>query len=180
MIQLAAAAADAAESTATTSQLALAFGVGIATVIVLIVWLKLHPFLSLTLGAGTVAVIAGSPVSEAFTSFTAGFGSTVAGVGILIVLGAIIGTMLVTSGGADEIVDVILSRTPTQRLPWAMALIAFVIGIPLFFEVGVVILLPGSSCSRRAAPTCRSSCWASRRWRASPPCTAWCPRTPGR
>lgn len=135
-------AAEAAATTAGTGQLVLAFVLGIATVITLIVWLKLHPFLSLTLGAGVVAVVAGTGVADAFTSYTAGFGSTVSGVGILIVLGAIIGTMLVRSGGADEIVDSILAKTPAARLPWALALIAFVIGIPLFFEVGVVILLP--------------------------------------
>ncbi len=142
MNPLAVAAADAVESTASTGQLALAFAAGITTVIALIVWLKLHPFLSLMLGSGVVALAAGAPFADAFASFTAGFGSTVAGVGILIVLGAIIGTMLVASGGADEIVDTILAKTPLQRLPWALALIAFVIGIPLFFEVGVVILLP--------------------------------------
>ncbi len=142
MHHLAVVAADAVETTASTSQLALAFVAGITTVIVLIVWLKLHPFLSLMLGSGVVAIAAGTPFASTFASFTAGFGSTVAGVGILIVLGAIIGTMLVASGGADEIVDSVLARTPVGRLPWALALIAFVIGIPLFFEVGVVILLP--------------------------------------
>ena len=142
MNHLAVVAADAVEVTASSGQLALAFAAGITTVIALIVWLKLHPFLSLMLGSGVVALVAGSPFADAFASFTAGFGTTVAGVGILIVLGSIIGTMLVASGGADEIVDTILDKTPRQRLPWALALIAFVIGIPLFFEVGVVILLP--------------------------------------
>ena len=142
MIHLAVAAAESAEPTASSGQLALAFAAGITTVIALIVWLKLHPFLALMLGSGVVAVAAGSPFTDIFASFTAGFGTTVAGVGILIVLGSIIGTMLVASGGADEIVDTILAKTPLQRLPWALALIAFVIGIPLFFEVGVVILLP--------------------------------------
>jgi len=53
--------------------------------------------------------------------------------GTVLILGAIVGTLLVSSGGADVIVDTILAKTPLQRLPWAMALIAFVIGIPLFF-----------------------------------------------
>ena len=61
---------------------------------------------------------------------------------MLIALGAVIGKFLTESGGADEIVDTILSKTPAKRLAWAMAAAAFLIGIPLFFEVGVVLLIP--------------------------------------
>lgn len=136
-----AAAADA-EPTASTSQLVLAAVIGIAVIVGLIVWLKMHPFLALVLGSGALALVAGTGLTDTFTSFTAGLGTTVAGVGVLIALGAIIGKLLIDSGGADQIVDTILDRTPAKRLPWAMALIAFVVGIPLFFEVGVVLLIP--------------------------------------
>ncbi len=61
---------------------------------------------------------------------------------MLIALGAVIGQFLTESGGADEIVDTILSKTPAKRLAWAMAAAALLIGIPLFFEVGVVLLIP--------------------------------------
>ncbi|WP_431835513.1 GntP family permease [Cellulomonas sp. Y8] len=138
---LAAAAEDAAPAVSDT-RLIVAAVVGIAVIVALIVWVKLHPFLALMLGAGVLAVAAGLPYVDAFTSFTEGLGTTVAGVGILIALGAIIGKMLIDSGGADQIVDSILARTPVQRLPWAMAFAAFIIGIPLFFEVGVVLLIP--------------------------------------
>jgi GntP family gluconate:H+ symporter len=134
-------AADAAPA-ASTPQLVMAAVAGIAVIIVLIVWLKVHPFLALVLGSGVLAVVAGIGLTDTFTSFSAGLGSTVAGVGVLIALGAIIGKLLIDSGGADRIVDTILDRTPARRLPWAMALIAFVVGIPLFFEVGVVLLIP--------------------------------------
>ncbi len=125
-----------------TTQLVLAALAGIAVIVALIVWLKIHPFLALMAGAGTMAIAAGTPYQDLFSSFTTGLGDTIAGVGLLIVLGSIIGTLLVHSGGADVIVDSILAKTPVKRLPWAMALIAFVVGIPLFFEVGVVILIP--------------------------------------
>ena len=129
-------------TTAGTPQLIVAAVVGIAAIVLLIVWLKLHPFLSLTVGAGLMAVVAGVPYLKAFNSFSSGLGATVASVGVLIALGAAIGTLLVRSGGADEIVDTVLAKTPMQRLPWALALVAFIIGIPLFFEVGVVLLIP--------------------------------------
>ena len=125
-----------------TGQLVLAALAGIATIVVLIVWAKVHPFLALMAGSGVMASAAGVSYVDLFTSFTAGVGATISGTGLLIVLGSIIGTLLVASGGADAIVDAILDKTPIQRLPWAMSLIAFVIGIPLFFEVGVVILIP--------------------------------------
>ncbi|WP_454856419.1 GntT/GntP/DsdX family permease [Promicromonospora soli] len=135
------AAADAGP-TASTPQLVIAAVAGIAVIITLIVWLKMHPFLALVLGSGVLALVAGIGVTDTFTSFTTGLGTTVAGVGVLIALGSIIGKLLIDSGGADRIVDTILDKTPARRLPWAMALIAFVVGIPLFFEVGVVLLIP--------------------------------------
>jgi GntP family gluconate:H+ symporter len=116
--------------------------IGIIVIVLLISVVKLHPFLALMLGSFVMAVSAGISYDKSFTSFTDGLGSTVSSVGILIALGGIIGTLLTVSGGADVIVDTILSKTPSHLLPWAMALIAFAVGIPLFFEVGVVILIP--------------------------------------
>jgi GntP family gluconate:H+ symporter len=139
---LLAAAAEETAPAVSDTRLIVAAVIGIAVIVLLIVWVKLHPFLSLMLGAGVLAVAAGLSYVDAFTSFTAGLGSTVAGVGILIALGAIIGKMLIDSGGADQIVDTVLAKTPAKRLPWAMAFAAFIIGIPLFFEVGVVLLIP--------------------------------------
>ena len=116
--------------------------IGIAIIVLLIAVCKVHPFLSLLAGSFTMAVCAGVEYDKAFGSFTSGVGSTIANVGLLIAFGSIIGTILFKSGGADTIVDTIMSKTPLQRLPWAMALIAFIVGIPMFFEVGVVILIP--------------------------------------
>jgi len=135
-------AVAAAKPHVSDTRLIIAALIGIATIVLLIVVLKLHPFLALTIGSGVLAVAAGVPYPDAFTSFSTGLGATVASVGVLIALGAIIGKLLIDSGGADEIVDTILARTTLQQLPWAMALIAFIIGIPLFFEVGVVLLVP--------------------------------------
>ena len=135
-------AADAVSHTDSHTQLVSAALLGIATIIVLIVWRKMHPFLALTLGSAVLAVVAGIPLADTFAAFTKGMGSTIGDVGTLIAFGAIIGRLLIDSGGADQIVDTVLARTPGPRLPWAMALIAFVVGIPLFFEVGIVLLIP--------------------------------------
>ncbi|KFJ01400.1 MULTISPECIES: GntP family permease [Bifidobacterium] len=116
--------------------------VGIAAIVLLIAVAKVHPFISLMVGSFVMAVCAGVPFDESWDSFTSGVGSTVSNVGLLIAFGSIIGTLLFASGGADVIVDTIMAKTPLQLLPWAMALIAFIVGIPMFFEVGVVILIP--------------------------------------
>jgi GntP family gluconate:H+ symporter len=116
--------------------------VGIAVVVVLISWAKLHPFLALILGSAVAGLGAGLSAADVIKNFESGFGTTLAGVGILVALGTILGKLLADSGGADQVVDTIVRHSGERRLPWAMALIAMIIGIPLFFEVGVVLLIP--------------------------------------
>ncbi|WP_264349471.1 GntP family permease [Streptomyces milbemycinicus] len=124
------------------AQLGIAVLVGIAVIVLLITKFKLHAFLSLTIGSLALGAVAGAPLDKAIASFTTGLGSTVAGVGVLIALGSILGKLLADSGGADEIVDTILAKANNRTMPWAMALIAGIIGLPLFFEVGMVLLIP--------------------------------------
>jgi GntP family gluconate:H+ symporter len=137
-------AADTVEpiTSAGHARLGIAVLTGIAVIVLLITRFKLHAFLSLTLGSLALGAIAGAPLDKAIASFTTGLGTTVAGVGVLIALGAILGKMLADSGGADQIVDTILAKAGGRSMPWAMVLIASVIGLPLFFEVGVVLLIP--------------------------------------
>ncbi|MYS06563.1 gluconate transporter [Streptomyces sp. SID6041] len=137
-------AADAAEpiTSAGNAQLGIAVLAGIAVIVLLITKFKLHAFLALTIGSLALGTFAGAPLADTITSFTTGLGNTVAGVGVLIALGAILGKLLADSGGADQIVDTILARASGRAMPWAMVLIASVIGLPLFFEVGIVLLIP--------------------------------------
>jgi GntP family gluconate:H+ symporter len=116
--------------------------IGIALIILLITRFKVHPFLGLTVGSLAVAAVAGVAMTDAVDSFTKGFGSTAAGVGTLIALGAMFGKLLADSGGADEIVDTIVGRSNSRTLPWAMAGVGALIGLPMFFEIGLVLLMP--------------------------------------
>ncbi|MFI6655767.1 GntP family permease [Streptomyces sp. NPDC050523] len=124
------------------AQLGIAVLVGIAVIVVLITKFKLHAFLSLTIGSLVLGAVAGAPLDKVIISFTTGLGATVASVGVLIALGSILGKLLADSGGADEIVDTILAKASGRAMPWAMVLIASLIGLPLFFEVGIVLLIP--------------------------------------
>ncbi|WP_030692842.1 gluconate:H+ symporter [Streptomyces globisporus] len=137
-------AADAAEpiTSAGNAQLGIAVLAGIAVIVLLITKFKLHAFLALTIGSLALGAFAGAPLADTIKSFSTGLGNTVAGVGVLIALGAILGKLLADSGGADQIVDTILAKTGKRAMPWAMVLIASVIGLPLFFEVGIVLLIP--------------------------------------
>ncbi len=132
----------AAAAAASDTRLVLAAILAIAVVVVLITWLKVHPFLALILGSLLLGIVGGLAFADTIASFQAGVGATVGNVGVLIALGAMIGGMLAESGGADRVVNAFVDRVSTGRLPWAMAGVAALIGIPLFFEVGVVLLVP--------------------------------------
>jgi GntP family gluconate:H+ symporter len=124
------------------TQLVLACVLGILAVVVLITWGKVHPFLALMLGSAVLGVIATMPPGDTVKSFVAGFGATAGAVGILIALGAMVGKLLEDSGGANRIVASMVTRVGPGGLPWVMAAIAAILGLPLFFEVGVVLLVP--------------------------------------
>ena len=116
--------------------------VGILAVVLLITVAKLHPFLSLMLGSAVLGAVATMPPADIVKTFIAGFGTTTGSVGVLIALGAMIGKMLEDSGGASKIVSTMIGRVGPGGLPWMMAAIAAILGLPLFFEVGVVLLVP--------------------------------------
>jgi gluconate:H+ symporter, GntP family len=115
--------------------------IGIALLVLLIVWLKMHAFIALTIGALFVGVGSGIPLDKVTGSYEAGVGGVLGYVGVLIALGAMLGKLLADSGGADKVVDTLLQGRPAS-LPWKMALVASIIGIPLFFEIGLVLLIP--------------------------------------
>lgn len=133
---------DVVEPVAAGWQLITAALAAIALIVVLITVVKVHPFLALILGGLTVGIIAGENVNDVLASFTTGFGTTAAGVGALIALGAMFAKLLADSGGADQIVDTIVGRASPRMLPWAMAAVGAIIGLPMFFEIGLVLLMP--------------------------------------
>jgi GntP family gluconate:H+ symporter len=116
--------------------------IAIALIVVLIVWAKLHPFLSLVLGSALVGIASGAGLSNVVTNFESGVGGTLQEVGLLIALGAMLGKLLADSGGANRVIDTVIGKAPPGAVPWAMALVAVIIGLPMFFEIGLVLLLP--------------------------------------
>lgn len=108
----------------------------------LIVRIRLHPFLAILCATILLALAIQLPADRALASFVGGVGATLGQVAIVLGLGAILGEMLAASGGAETIAVTLLTLFGERRLPWAMLALGFVVGMPVFFEVGLVLLIP--------------------------------------
>ncbi len=104
--------------------------------------LRLHPLLALLIVSVAAGLFTGMPLDKLVGAISGGAGKTLGAVGLVVALGAMLGKILADSGVTDRLASAILERASTKMLPWAMAGVAFVIGIPMFFEVGLVVLLP--------------------------------------
>lgn len=122
--------------------LATAVGGVIFLVLLIVSKIRLHPLLALIITSIAVGLIAGMPLDKLIKSIEAGAGHTLGAVGLVVALGAMLGKILAEGGVTEGISNLIIEKTSTRMLPWAMAGAAFVIGIPMFFEVGLVVLLP--------------------------------------
>lgn len=115
---------------------------GIALAIVMIVRGRLHPFIGLLCGAFAVGILAGLPLGDTAKAVQKGVGDIVGGTGLVVALGLSLGAMLHLSGAAASLATGALRLTGPKAAPWATLGIAIIIGLPLFFETGLVLLLP--------------------------------------
>ncbi|MFJ9533767.1 GntP family permease [Herbaspirillum sp. NPDC101396] len=114
----------------------------IVVLIVMITRLRVHPFIALIITSGFLGLISGMPLAKIVKSFQDGFGGVLGFVGIVLGLGTMLGKMMAESGGADQIAQTLVRAFGKQRVHWAMMIGAFLVGIPLFFEIGFVLLIP--------------------------------------
>jgi GntP family gluconate:H+ symporter len=122
--------------------LILAAVVSIVALILLVTKLQLHPFLSLIVVSIFLGLAGGLSGQDVIKNFEKGFGDVLSFVGIVIGLGAMLGGLLVSSGGADRLANSLISLGGKKWVPWTTFFAAFLIGLPLFFEVGLVLLAP--------------------------------------
>lgn len=101
---------------------------------------KLHPFLSLILAAYGLAFAAGVPTDKISGIITGGFGGTLTSIGIVILAGCIIGTILEKSGAAIKMAEVIIKLVGEKRPTLAMSIIGYIVSIPVFCDSGFIIL----------------------------------------
>lgn len=115
---------------------------GILLAVLMIVKGRLHPFIGLLCGAFTVGLLAGLPLADIAKAVQKGVGDIVGGTGLVVALGLSLGAMLHLSGAAAALAQSALRLTGARAAPWATLGIAILIGLPLFFETGLVLLLP--------------------------------------
>ncbi|MBF0774915.1 gluconate permease [Mammaliicoccus sciuri] len=108
----------------------------------LIMWLKLNTFVSLIITAMLTGIMLGMPLSKVIGTIETGMGSTLGHIALIFGLGAMLGKLLADGGGATRIAHTLINKFGQKRIQWAVVTASFIIGIALFFEVGLVLLIP--------------------------------------
>lgn len=116
--------------------------VAILSLIVLIARYRLNPFIVITLVSVSLALLAGMPANGVVAAYEAGVGKTLGHIALVVALGTMLGKMLAESGGTEQVARTLIDRFGDRNAHWAMVCIAFLVGLPLFFEVGFVLLVP--------------------------------------
>ena len=115
---------------------------GVALVVLLITWLRMPAFIALAVGSLFVGLAARMPLADIPRAFQSGVGDTLGFIAMVIGLGTVIGKLLAESGGAVVVSQALVRALGERRLDWALMFSGFIIGLPVFFQVGLVLLAP--------------------------------------
>ncbi|STO54763.1 gluconate permease [Canicola haemoglobinophilus] len=126
---------------ASSSLVLIALG-SIIALLILIIRFKMHAFVALILVSLLTALATGIPVDKILPTLLTGFGNTLASVALLVGLGAMIGRLLEITGGAKVLADALINKFGEQRAPMALGIAALLFGFPIFFDAGLVVMLP--------------------------------------
>lgn len=124
------------------TRLLIAAAVGIIVLLVLIIRFKLHPVISMMIAAIVIGVGAGMPLTMISETVEKGVGKTLQGIALLVGLGSMFGGILEVSGGAQRIAKTLIDRLGQRKAGVALGITGLVIGTTVFFEAGVVVLIP--------------------------------------
>ncbi len=114
----------------------------IALILILVIVFKLHAFLTLILVSLLTAFVTGIPVAAIVPSLVSGFGGTLGSVALLIALGAMLGKLIEHSGGARILAEKMVSVFGEKRAPFGLGLASLAMGFPIFFDAGLIVMLP--------------------------------------
>ncbi|MEV8134782.1 GntP family permease [Microbacterium aurantiacum] len=114
----------------------------IALILVMIIVFKVHAFLTLIIVSLLTALVAGVPIGAIATTLTGGFGATLGTVALLVALGAMLGRLIEHSGGAKALADKFVEVFGEKRAPFALGIASLILGFPMFFDAGLVMMLP--------------------------------------
>jgi Gnt-I system low-affinity gluconate transporter len=115
---------------------------GIFLLLFLVIKTKLHAFVALLLVSLIVGIAAGMPLGEVVTSIQNGMGGTLGFVAVVVGLGAMFGRMLEVSGGAERLAQTLINKFGEDKAQWSLGITGFLVAIPVFFDVGFIILVP--------------------------------------
>src|SRR6266850_2116856 len=124
-----------------TQLLLLALG-AVAVLIVLIARFKLHPFIALITVSLALGIVAGMPFGGVVKALQDGVGTVLGFIAIVVALGTMLGKMMAESGAAARIATTLIDAFGERYVHWAVMVVAFIVGIPVFFQVGFVLLVP--------------------------------------
>lgn len=124
------------------TRLVIAALVGLAVLLVLIIKFKIHAMISILIGALVIGLGAGMPFNDIVTAVNDGIGNTLKGIALLVGLGSMFGAILEMSGGAQTLAVTMVKRFGDEKAAWALGITGLVIAMPVFFDAGLIILIP--------------------------------------
>ncbi|MDR5712080.1 GntP family permease [Nesterenkonia flava] len=130
------------EPSVTTAALLISVLGAVVILFLLIMQLKLHAFVALLVTSIITAIVVGIPLSEVIDTVEEGMGGVLGFVAIIVGLGAMFGHVLKVTGAAEKIADTLVEAFGEKRLPWSLGLTGFILAIPVFFDVLLVMLMP--------------------------------------
>ena len=110
--------------------------------VILVTWAKLNPFVAFLIVSILAGLLLGIPMDKVMSSVEFGLGDTLKQLTIIICLGAMLGKLIAVSGAAQQITETMVSAVGEKRIQWAMVVTGFIVGIPLFYGIGFVLLVP--------------------------------------
>ncbi len=124
------------------TRLVIAAIIGLIILLVLIIKFKIQAMISILIGAISIGLIAGMPASDIVTAVNDGIGNTLKGIALLVGLGSMFGAILEVSGGAQTLAVTMVKWFGDKKAAWALGITGLVIAMPVFFDAGLIILIP--------------------------------------
>lgn len=123
-------------------RLVLAALLGLVILLVLIIQFKIQAIIAILIGAIAIGLIAGMPPEQILTAVNDGIGNTLKGIALLVGLGSMFGAILEVSGGAQALAVTMVKKFGDKKAAWALGITGLVIAMPVFFDAGLIILIP--------------------------------------
>lgn len=124
------------------TRLIIAAVLGLIILLVLIIKFKIQAMVSILIGAIAIGLLAGMPFENIVTAVNDGIGNTLKGIALLVGLGSMFGAILEASGGAQSLAVTMVKRFGDKKAAWALGITGLVIAMPVFFDAGLIILIP--------------------------------------